>query len=170
MRNTLAALSVVLVAACSTSAQPSSRQPSPTDVVATVGSRHFTLAEVDERALREAAAGFGNARLGQALYLARRGAIDALVGNELLDQEAKSRGLDRAALVEKEIANTVKLPSDSEVSDWYQANASRVQGASLDQVRAPIRNLLTEQRMDAARVKYLAVLKTRIPVSITLDA
>src|SRR5437899_546635 len=104
MRVPFTALVAVLLAACSTSAQPAKPQPAPSDVVATVGARNFTLAEVDERALREAAASFGNARLGQALYLARRAAIDQMVGNELLDQEAKSRGIDRPALVEKEIA------------------------------------------------------------------
>jgi protein-disulfide isomerase len=169
MRRTFAALSVVLLGACSTSAQPAKPQPAPSDVVATVGSRRITLAEVDERALREAAASFGNARLGQALYLARRAAIDEIVGNELLDQEAKTRGVERSALVEKEIANNVKTPTDTEVSDWYQANPARVQGAPLEQVRTPIRSLLVQQRMEAAREKYLDLLKTRIRVSVALE-
>src|SRR5205809_6497727 len=70
MRRPFTALGVVLLAACSTSAQPAKSQPAPSDIVATVGTRSFTLADVDERALKEAAASFGNARLGQALYLA----------------------------------------------------------------------------------------------------
>src|SRR3954454_24489955 len=82
MRTPLTALGVILLAACSTSAQPAKPQPAPSDIVATVGTRSFTLAEVDERALREAAGSFGNARLGQALYLARRAAIEQMVGNE----------------------------------------------------------------------------------------
>jgi protein-disulfide isomerase len=169
MRRLFTALGVVLLAACSTSAQPARPQPAPSDVVATVGTRTFTLAEVDERALREAAASFGNARLGQALYLARRAAIDQLVGNELLDQEAKSRGVERPALVEKEIAANVKMPTDAEIMEWYQANQARVQGAPIDQVRAPIRNLLIQQRMGDAREQYLDTLKTKIKVSVALE-
>jgi protein-disulfide isomerase len=168
MRRPLTALGVILLAACSTSAQPAKPQPAPSDVVATVGARSFTLAEVDERALREAAASFGNARLGQALYLARRAAIDQLVGNELLDQEAKSRGMDRPALVEKEIAGNVKMPTDADIMEWYQANPARVQGAPLDQVRAPIRNLLIQQRMDGARDQFLNTLKKKIKVAVAL--
>jgi len=45
------AASAVALTACSTSAQ-SPRQPSPSDVVATVGSRSFTLAEADALIVR----------------------------------------------------------------------------------------------------------------------
>jgi protein-disulfide isomerase len=169
MRRPFTAFGVVLLAACSTSAQPAKSPPAPADVVVTVGARNFTLAEVDEKALREAAASFGNARLGQALYLARRAAIDQIVGNELLDQEAKSRGIDRAGLVEKEVAANVKTPTDADITQWYQANAARVQGAPIDQVRAPIRNLLIQQRMEDAREQYLATLKKKIKVSMALE-
>jgi len=169
MRRPFTALGVILLAGCSTSAQPAKRQSAPADIVATVGARSFTLADVDERALKEAAASFGNARLGQALFLARRAAIDQMVGNELLDQEAKSRGMDRPALVEKEIAANVKTPSDAEISEWYQANPGRVQGAPLDQVRAPIRNLLIQQRMQDAREQYLDTLRKKIKVTVALE-
>jgi protein-disulfide isomerase len=169
MRRPFIALGVILLAGCSTSAQPAKRQPVPTDIVATVGTRSFTLADVDERALKEAAASFGNARLGQALFLARRAAIDQMVGNELLDQEAKSRGMERPALVEKEIAATVKTPTDAEISEWYQANPARVQGAPLDQVRAPIRSLLIQQRMQDAREQYLDTLRKKIKVTVALE-
>src|SRR4051794_8402845 len=169
MRRTCTALAAVLLAACSTSAQPERRAGAPADVVATVGPRNFTLAEVDERALREASANFGNARLGQALFLARRAAIDQIIGNELLDQEAKARGIERSALVEQEIATHVKTPGDAEIAAWYQANQARVQGASLDQVKGPIRNMLIQQRMDDAREQYLATLKKKIPVSVALE-
>jgi len=63
----------------------------------------------------------------------------------------------------------VKTPGDAEITAWYQANQARVQGASLDQVRTPIRNLLIQQRMEDAREQYLATLKKKIPVSVTLE-
>src|SRR6266852_99025 len=69
--------------ACSTAAQ-SARQPSPTDVVATVGSRAITLADVDAKALQQPASNFGASKLVQALYQARRSAIDDLVADALI--------------------------------------------------------------------------------------
>src|SRR4029079_8976503 len=93
---------VVLVAACSSSAQPA-RTPSPGDVVATVGSASITLGQIDEKALEQPPASFGNMRLSQALYEARRAAADEIIGNLLLDQEAKRLGIDRAKLIQEQI-------------------------------------------------------------------
>ena len=44
-----------------------------------------------------------------------------------------------------------------------------MQGASLDQVRAPIRNLLTQERAQTRREEFLEGLKKNTPVTITLD-
>jgi protein-disulfide isomerase len=160
---------LVIVAACSTAAQPA-RQPAPSDVVATVGSTSIPLSQVDERALQQPATAFGSARLVQALYLARRAALDEIVGDQLMDQEAKARGLDRATLVEREIANAAPAPTEADIVAWYQANPQRVQGAPLEQVRAPIKALLIEERMGAARERFIASLKAKTPVRISLEA
>jgi protein-disulfide isomerase len=168
MRKSIAAVALMCLAACSTAAQPA-KQPGSSDTVATVGSTAITLNQVDDVALKQPAAAFGNSRLGQALYLARSAALDELVGNELLDQESKKLGIARPALIEKEIASQVVPPTDADVNAWYQANAARVQGATLDQVRGPIRDLLVEQRTDAARGQFLATLRAKTPVAITLE-
>src|SRR5262245_58392785 len=168
MRHLLIA-SVLLGAACSsTSAQPP-RTQAATDVVATVGSTSITLAEVDERALQQPAQSFGSLKLGQALYEARRLAVEELVANKLMDQEAKARGVERSALVEKEISDKVAPVTDIDVANWYQANQNRVQGAPLDQVRAPIRAYLVQERMEEARQLYVDTLKVKTPSRVTLE-
>lgn len=160
---------LLFAGACSsTSAQPS-RPLAPTEVVATVGSKSITLAEVDDSALQQSTANFPSVKLVQALYEARRAAIDEIVASTLLDAEAKARGLDRAALIEKEITSKVAPVGDVDVANWYQANQARVQGAPLDQVRAPIRAYLIQQRMEDARQEYVGTLKTKTPVRVMLD-
>jgi protein-disulfide isomerase len=159
---------VVLLAACSTSAQGPRRQ-APTDVVATVGSATITLADVDEHALSRPAADFGTMRLSEAVYEARRSGLDAIIGNILFDMEAKARGIDRSALVDREVSAKVIQPTDAEINEWYQANPTRVQGAPLDQVRAPIRQLLVQRRMQAARDTFVDTLMAKTPVKITLE-
>jgi protein-disulfide isomerase len=77
--------------------------------------------------------------------------------------------MERPALVEKEIAANVKTPTDADISEWYQGNPARVQGAPLDQVRAPIRNLLIQQRMQDAREQYLDTLRKKIKVTVSLE-
>lgn len=163
-----AAAGLIMLAACSTNAQQT-RQPNATDVVAMIGTTPITLTEVDERALKEPASAFGGAKLVQALYIARRAAIEEIVANRLMDAEAKSRGIDRATLVEREIAAKAPAPTEAEVADWFKANPARVNGATLDQVRAPIRSLLIQERMDVARRSFVESLKERTEVTVTLE-
>jgi protein-disulfide isomerase len=157
-----------LIAGCSSGAAQQ-RPQQPGDVVAIVGGASITLAQVDERALSQPASNFGGMRLSQAVYEARRAALDAMIGDALLDQESKARGIDRRILDDMEITSKTKPVTDDDVAAWYQANASRVQGATLDQVRVPIRNLLTEQRVREARERFLETLKAKTPVRTMLE-
>jgi protein-disulfide isomerase len=159
---------LVLLAACSSSAQ-SARQPAPGDVVATVGATSITLSAVDDKALQQPVSNFGSAKLAQALYEARRAAVDDLVATALLDQEAKAQHIERVALVEREITAKIPTVSDVDVAAWYQANQARVQGASLDQVRSAIRAYLTQERMQGIRQQYVDSLKAKTSVRVMLD-
>jgi len=158
----------IVVAACSGAAQ-TPRTLAPTEVVATVGSKTVTVAEVDDKAMQTPASSFGSMKLSQALYEARRAALDDIVANILIDQEAKTRGIDRTALIEQEITAKVPAVSDSDVATWYQANQARVQGATLDQVRQPIKSYLTQQRIQVVREDYLNTLKAKTPVHVSLE-
>jgi protein-disulfide isomerase len=163
-----AAIAVVFLTACSTAAQPA-RAPLPSDVVGTVNGVSITLADVDERAMQAPAGNFGSLTLFQALYEARRAALDEIIGNRLLDQEAKARGNDRATLTEREVASRVTQPTETDVNAWYQANSGRVQGASLEQVKEPIRALLVRERALAARQQYLDTLRAKTAITIALE-
>jgi protein-disulfide isomerase len=167
----LGAVALVLTACSSTSAQQPKRaaQPSQNEVVATVGAVNITLAEVDEKAMQQPVNSFGSMKLSQALYEARRVALDDVVANKLMDDAAKAQGIDRSALIEKEITAKIVPVSDTDVQGWYQANQQRVQGAPLDQVKQPIRSFLTQQRMQTVRDAYVDSLKAKTKVTLMLD-
>jgi protein-disulfide isomerase len=165
----MSAFVLLLLASCSGAAQ-TRKKPGPGDVVATVGGVSVTLEQVDEKALRESASNFGNLRLSLAVYEARKAAVDEIVGTILLDQEAKRRGIERSVLYEQEISAHVSAVTDADVAAWFQANPQRVQGATLEQVRTPIRSFLTDARIKAARDAYLDQLKTKTTVKVLLDA
>jgi protein-disulfide isomerase len=158
---------VVGAAACSRSGHAA--QQASTDIVATVGSTSVTLGEVDQQALERSADDFGTVRLSQAVYEARRSALNTIVGNLLLDAEAQKRGIDRQQLVDREITAKVASPTEAEIAQWYQANPGRVQNAPLDQVRTPIRNLLMQQRAESAREAFLETLAAKTRVRTTLE-
>jgi len=159
----------LFLVACSSSAQQPYRVQGPDDVVATIGNVSLTLADVDQKAMQQPANDFGTTRLVLAIYEARRNAIDEIAGQKLIEMEAKARGVETTALIDKEITSKVQTVTDADVSTWYEANKSRTQGASLDQVRGPIRNLLTQQRTAAAYEGFVEQLKLKTPVRIMLE-
>jgi protein-disulfide isomerase len=161
---------LVLLSACSSSsAQQPAKNPAPTDVVAAVGSTSITLAQVDDRAMRQPAGNFGGVRLSQAIYDARRGAIEEIANEILLDQEAKARGIDRAALEQQDITSKVPSITDDEISSWYEQNKNRVQGATLPQVHDAIRTYLTREHAGEARERYLDQLKAKTNIRVMLE-
>jgi protein-disulfide isomerase len=165
----LAGIALTVISACSTAAQ-STRQPLPTDVVATIDKTAITLAEVDERALTQPVGNFSSLRLVDALYEARRAAIDDMINARLLEREAKTEGIVLGDLLQREITGRVVPPTDLDIAAWYKANPNRVQGAPIDEVREPIKNLLHSERINAARRAYLETLRAKASISVTLEA
>jgi len=165
---TLAVLIAFLTGCSQTSAQQPKR-PAPNEVVATVGTASITLAEVDDKALEQPVANFGSVKLSQALYEARRIALDEIVAGTLLDEAAKAQSIDRTALIEKAITAKVPPVSDADVTTWYQANQARLQGAPLEQVKQPIRAYLIQERTRGIRAQYIDELKRTTNVRVMLD-
>ncbi len=169
MRNIcLGAVALIVTACSSTSAQQPKRQ-TPSDVVALVGSTSITLSEIDEKAMQQPVGSFGSMKLSQAIYEARRVALDDAIANRLIDDAAKAQHVDRAALIDKEITSKIATVSDADIQTWYQANQQRVQGAPLEQVKQPIRAYLTQQRMQDVREAYLETLKAKTSIKMMLD-
>jgi hypothetical protein len=170
MRTLTLAVLIGVLTACSQPAAQQTRRLAPTETVATVDGTAITLAEVDDKALEQPVSNFGSAKLSQALYEARRAALDDLVANRLMDAAAKAQNIERSALIEKEITAKVTPVTDADIAAWYQANQGRLQGAPLDQVRQPIRQFLTQERMQGIRAAYVDRLKATAKISVMLDA
>jgi protein-disulfide isomerase len=160
---------VVFLTGCSQSAAQQAAMPAPNDVVATVGSTSLTLAQVDERALRQSTGRFASMNLAQALYEARRVAIEELIEEALLQGDAKARGLEPPAVIEQEITSKVAQPTDTETTRWYEENQARLQGATLDQARAGIRAYLVQERTAAIRRQYMDGLRAKVATRIMLE-
>jgi protein-disulfide isomerase len=109
-------------------------------------------------------------RLADALYEARRAVIEEMISFRLVEAEAKALNVEMPALLDREISSKVVPPTDLDIAAWYKANPQRVQGASIEQVREPIRNLLRQERTDVIRQAYLAKLRAKAAVSVSLEA
>lgn len=159
----------LLLVACSSSAQQPAKVQGPADVVATVGNISLTLSEVDAKAMQQPANQFGTTKLMLAIYEARRNAIDDLTGEKLIEIDAASRGTTTAELIDKEITSKIQAVTEADIVAWYNANQSRVNGATLEQVKTPIRNLLIQQRSAIAYQSFIEQLKLKTAVRVMLE-
>ena len=105
---------------------------SESGVVARIGEREITLAQVDERARRS------NMSAYQALYDARRSAIEEMIDEALLEKEAQSRGVTTDELVSQEIESKIAEVTEEDVQAFYVQNQARIHGQTLEQIGGQI--------------------------------
>lgn len=167
---TFTGTALLLLMACSRpAAQPQPQSPADADAAATFGSTSVTLAQVDEKAMKLPAGRFEGMSLAQALYEARRMALDEIVDEALLAQEAKTRGVDAGALIAENITAKVAQPTDEDVVTFYRQNQARMNGATLDQTRPAIGAYLAQERTQAARRQYMEGLRAKANLRIALE-
>ncbi len=161
----IAALS--LLAAGTGLAQPVSG--AGTAAAARIGDRTITLDDVDRLALVQDAAAFRGMRLRDAIYEARKAALDTLIGEQLIADEAKRRGVPADTLVARESAATMVPVTDADVEGWFKANQARLNGATFDKVAPRIRDGLEQQRREEARTRLVDRLRRAASVSVLLE-
>lgn len=128
-------------------------------VVAEVGGRKITLAEVDAKWQEFDAA--ERARLTQLLYQNRRNMLDLVMGDVLIGEAAKAANLDVEAYTEREVTKRLQPVTDADIQRFYEENKERAQGRTIDQLRQPIVEFLQSQRQQQARAKLVDELRTK---------
>ena len=160
------AAATLLAGSTAPAQQPSSQGPA--DVAARIGDRPITIRELDEKWKQEDPA--QNAEATQMVYDGRRAALEALIAESLLAAAAKSSGLSADGYLEAELGKRVKPVSDVEVSTFFTANASQMQGRPLEAMAPAITRYLTDQRRAAARDEILSELRKKGPaIRVSLD-
>ena len=179
LMRSLATCTILLGLACSAPAQqrsaaapqgaPAVGSQSGSDVAARVGDRSITVKEVDDRWRRDEPS--EQAQAIQRLYEGRRGALEAIVADMLIEQAAKGKGVTPDQFTESEIARRVKPVSDGQVTRFYQENQSQMQGRALTEMTPAIRRYLEEQeRANAYRALVTELRKAGPAVNMTLEA
>ena len=170
MKTALLLTPAVLLLACSTTpAQQPVTIAGANDVAARIGDRSITVRELDEKWRATDAAQHAEAL--QALYDGRRNALENMIADMLIGEEAKKKGMSPDAFVESEISKRVKPVGDAEVVTFYQSNINQMQGRSLEQMSPAINRYLADQQRDTARMALVAELKKAGPaIRVSLDA
>jgi protein-disulfide isomerase len=170
MKTALLLTPAVLVLACSTTpAQQPAAIAGGNDVAARIGDRAVTVRELDEKWRASDAA--DHADVLQKLYDGRRQALENIIADMLVAEEAKKKGMSPDAYVESEVVKRITPISDAEVVTFYQSNISQMQGRSLEQMSPAINRFLEDQQRETARAALVTELKKAGPaIRVSLDA
>jgi protein-disulfide isomerase len=165
MKNVVALVGVLTLLACSSTR---AQQADLNAAAARVGDRTITVRELEDKWTAENPAEHAEAL--QKVYDGRRGALDEIIADMVIAQAAKAKNMSPEAYIDAEVEKRVRKVADTDVASFYQANASQMQGRTLEQMAPAITRFLTEQAEAAAKLALVNELrKSGPPVRIMLD-
>ena len=146
-------------------AQQSSSASDVPQVLATIGDEKITIADVRTRVGDPLDILEGNYRRTRDKLIGT--ALDSIVRDRLLGDEAKKRGKTVDELIAAEAGT--EEPPPLEVETWFKDNQARVGGRTLDQVRPQIVDLLRNQHRKDALDKLEHRLKVERKVAMNFE-
>ena len=117
---------------------------SGSEVVARVGDRTVTMADLDEAWQKNDSA--SRIRMLQELYDTRRRALDLAIGEILVERAAAARDLSREELLAQELPSRTLSVTDEDIGLLYGQNQDAFGGRTLEQMRPDIVMFLEQQR------------------------
>jgi len=165
----MAVLTATFAAAPACAQSPAAtRTAVPSDVAAKLGDRTVTVEDIDRRWRELDAASYMKST--QEMFDIRRRVVDVMVGDYLLGEEAKARGLTTEELVAEEVPKRVKAITESDLQTAYDQMRSQMGGRTLDEVRAPLTQYLAQQRQTQARQAFVDELRAKATgIEVLLD-
>ena len=168
MRHLGITTALLLLLACSAPAQ----QPPPAtgaETAARIGTRAVTMKEIEDR-WRESNP-VEHAQATQAIYDGRKAALDSIVADMLIEQAAKTAGVNAEQYTQQEVAKRLKPVSEADVLAFFQQNQGQMQGRGVNVMAPAIRRFLDDQQRESARLALVAELRKGGPaVSLLFDA
>jgi protein-disulfide isomerase len=136
----------------------------PGSVVASVNGAPITFEEMEERAARRLHS------LRQEEYEARRGALEEIVYERLLQAEAQRRSMSVEALEKAEVTDKIAPVTAADIDATYQSARARLGGRTKEQVAPDIERALRQQREAQRRTELRDRLLAAAKVSVSLAA
>jgi protein-disulfide isomerase len=154
---------VWLLAQAPAAQKPAADPQAKSEVVAEVDGVTITNDQVEK------ALGMNLSKLQEQIYSMKRQALDALVSERLLANEAARRKITVTALIDAEVTSKVGLVTEGEIEKYFEANKAQFKGG-LEQSREQIRSGLQNQKIQAQRNTFIQALKSKANVAIRLPA
>lgn len=132
------------------------------EVVATVDDNEITEAQVMKIA---------STRMMKALsqiYDIKRGAVEQIIDDLLLEREAKKKGKTAKAL-KKEISDSAGKATESEAKVIYEMNKKRYKGKTFEELKSRLIGQLNKQKKQMKLYEYIKNLRAKAKIKINLE-
>jgi len=100
---------------------------------------------------------------------ARKRQLDVEINARLLAAEAARLGITTEALIEREVSQKVKQPTDADAQAFYDQNRSRIQGEFKD-LKEEIISYIRSQRLEQEAKKLADRIRVRVPVKLMVES
>jgi protein-disulfide isomerase len=101
-------------------------------------------------------------------YQIKKKALDTLIGQKIVEAEAKKKGLTSEQLLQQEVDANVPDPTDVELSAVYAVQREQL-GKPLEEVKAQLAQNLKRAKIQQARLEYSAKLREQAKVAVLLS-
>jgi protein-disulfide isomerase len=139
----------------------------PARVVASIGDLVVHEGDLDTWWQAHEAVSYARAR--QDWYDGRRKALDAILGDYLLQREAASRKMTVETLLADELPKRVPSVSDDEIRQMYERSLPLPGGMTFDQVKPIAGSYLQQQHLADARARYVSELREAAHATMHLE-
>jgi len=131
-------------------------------ILATVAGRNITEADIADKIEAQLV------RINTQIYAVKKQAVDALITDYLLEQEAKKRGLSREQLLQQEVNAKVGPVSDAEIEQVYNANKARLGDKPLAEFKPQIEQQLQGVKLQQQQQAFVQSLRKIAAVKVLL--
>ncbi|GBD24981.1 Disulfide bond formation protein D [bacterium HR30] len=136
--------------------------PGADEVVATVGERKITRAELEKHVKPKLV------QLENQRFQVLQEGLEELVADELYRREATARGISVEQLVKQEIESKVTDPTQEEIQKLYDDNKEDLEGQSLEELRPQLIQYLKQQRLGERHQQFLGELRKKYKATVAL--
>lgn len=155
-----------MIAACGGKSPAAATAPQLTGtavVVATVNGTNITDADLVDAAKEELK------QFDMQVYKIKKGALDGLIEQKLIEAAAKKDGKSVDEYVQININDKVAKPSEDEIKAFYESHKDQVGGKSFAEVKDSISQFMNRGAEQSVRNEFLAQLRKDAKVEIKLD-
>jgi len=131
-------------------------------ILATVAGRNITEADIADKVEAQMV------RINTQIYAVKKQAVDALITDYLIEQEAKKQGLSREQLLQQEVNAKVGPVSDAEIEQVYNANKARLGDKPLAEFKPQIEQQLQGVKLQQQQQAFVQSLRKVAAVKVLL--